>query len=162
LETEKEVKMKKMVTIARALKEKNRVAGRLAKARQLVGSENSNEKKIPRRVDVVSVRDEARVLAERLIAIKTAIAVANEPIVGKIIELDEVKSAISWLNGLNVREGVFEEANYGGKVVKEYEAAIGKDDILKQVDALQRRADDLQDALDEFNASTKVEIEVDG
>ena len=46
--------------------------------------------------------------------------------------------------------------------VKEYEAAIGKDDILKQVDALQRRADDLQDALDEFNASTKVEIEVDG
>ena len=154
--------MKKMVTIARALKEKNRVAGRLAKARQLVGSENSNEKKIPRRVDVVSVRDEARVLAERLIAIKTAIAVANEPIVGKIIELDEVKSAISWLNGLNVREGVFEEANYGGKVVKEYEAAIGKDDILKQVDALQRRADDLQDALDEFNASTKAEIEVDG
>ena len=71
-------------------------------------------------------------------------------------------SAISWLNGLNVREGVFEEANYGGKVVKEYEAAIGKDDILKQVDALQRRADDLQDALDEFNASNKVEIEVDG
>lgn len=46
--------------------------------------------------------------------------------------------------------------------MKEYEAAIGKDDILKQVDALQRRADDLQDALDEFNASTKVEIEVDG
>ena len=133
--------MKKMVTIARALKEKNRVAGRLAKARQRVGAENSNEKKIPRRVDVVSVRDEARVLAERLIAIKTAIAVANEPIVGKIIELDEVKSAISWLNGLNVREGVFEEANYGGKVVKEYEAAIGKDDILKQVDALQRSAD---------------------
>ena len=153
--------MKKMVTIARALKEKNRVAGRLAKARQIVGAENSKEKRVPRKVDVASVRDEARALAERLIEIKTAIAVANEPIVGKIIELDEVKSAISWLNGLNVREGVFEEASYGGSVVNEFEAAIGKDDVIKQVDALQRRADDLQDALDEFNASTKVEIEID-
>jgi hypothetical protein len=46
--------------------------------------------------------------------------------------------------------------------LKTPKAAIGRDDILKQVDALQRRADDLQDALDEFNASTKVEIEVDG
>ena len=153
--------MKKLVTIARALKEKNRVAGRLAKARQLVGAENSTEKKIPRRVDVATVREEARTLAERLVAIKSTIAVANTSIVGKIIELDEVKSAISWLNGLNVREGVFEETNYGGKVVKEYEAEIGKDAVLKQVEALQRRADDLQDALDEFNAATKVEIEID-
>ena len=153
--------MKKMVTIARALKEKNRVAGRLAKARQLVSTENSNEKKIPRRVDVAAVREEARTLAERLVAIKSAIAAANAPVVGTIIELDETKSAIAWLNGLNVREGVFEETNYGGKVVKEYEAVIDQATVLKQVEALQRRADDLQDALDEFNASTKVEIEVD-
>ena len=153
--------MKKLVTIARALKEKNRVAGRLAKARQLVGAENSTEKKIPRRVDVAAVREEARTLAERLVAIKSAIAVANTPIVGKIIELDEVKSAISWLNGMDVREGVFEESNYGGKIVKEYESVLGKDAVLKEVESLQRRADALQDALDEFNASTKVEIEID-
>lgn len=44
--------MKKMVSIARALKEKNRVAGRLAKARQLVNKENSQEEKIPRSIDV--------------------------------------------------------------------------------------------------------------
>ena len=122
--------MKKMVTIARALKEKNRVAGRLAKARQLVATENSNEKKIPRRVDVAAVREEARTLAERLVAIKSAIAAANAPVVGTIIELDETKSAIAWLNGLNVREGVFEETNYGGKVVKEYEAVIDQAAVL--------------------------------
>ena len=110
---------KKLVTISRALKEKNRVAGRLAKARKLIDAENSKEKNGPRRVDVAAVRDEARALAERLVAIKSAIAVANAPIVGKIIELDEAKSAIAWLNELNVREGVFEETNFGGKVVKE-------------------------------------------
>ena len=40
--------MRTMVTIARALKEKNRVAGRLAKARELVGAENSKDKSVPR------------------------------------------------------------------------------------------------------------------
>ncbi|MBO4708944.1 MAG: hypothetical protein J5727_04110 [Kiritimatiellae bacterium] len=153
---------KKLVTISRALKEKNRVAGRLAKARKLVDAENSKEKNVPRRVDVAAVRDEARALAERLVAIKSAIAVANAPIVGKIIELDEAKSAIVWLNELNVHEGVFDETiNYGGRIVREYEAVIGKDAVLKQVEELQRRADDLQDELDEFNVSTKVEIEID-
>jgi hypothetical protein len=34
--------------------------------------------------------------------------------------------------------------------------------VLAEVAELQKRADALQDALDEFNASTKVEIEVDG
>ena len=48
------------------------------------------------------------------------------------------------------------------RALKEYEAVLGKDAVLKQVDALQRRADDIQDALDEFNASTKVEMEIDG
>ena len=153
--------MKKPVTIARALKEKNRVAGRLAKARQLVGKENSKEKKIPRGVDVTAVYAEAKSLRNRLVDIKTAIAVANQPIVGKIIELDEVKSEIAYLNGLDVQEGVFEEASYGNKVVKEYDAVIRKADVLAEVEALQRRADELQDELDEFNASTKVEIEVD-
>ena len=32
---------------------------------------------------------------------------------------------------------------------------------LFEVDALQRRADELQDALDDFNAFVKVEIEMD-
>lgn len=153
--------MKKVVSIARALKEKNRVAGRLAKARQLVDEENSKEKKVPRGVDVKAVYDEAKMLIDRMVAIKTAIAVANQPIVGTVVELAEVKSEIAYLNRLDVKAGVFEEPCYGGKVVKEYDAVLKKAEVLAEVDALQRRADELQDALDEFNASVKVEIEMD-
>ena len=153
--------MKRIVTIARALKEKNRVAGRLAKARQLMNKENSKEKKVPRGVDVKAAYAEAKTLRDRLVAIKTAIAVANQPIVGKIVELAEVKSEIAYLNTLNVQEGVFEESSYAGKLVKEYDAVLKNAEVLSEVDALQRRADELQDALDEFNASVKVEIEVD-
>ena len=91
------------VSIAYALKEKNRVAGRLAKARQLVNRENSTDKRNPSVVDVRSVYNDSKKLRDRLVAIKTTISVANQPIVGKIVELAEVKSEISYLNSLDVK-----------------------------------------------------------
>lgn len=153
--------MKQKVTIARALKEKNRIAGRLAKAREQVGKENSCDKKVPRGIDVVETFAQSKVLRDRLIAVKSAIAIANQPIVAKIIELDEVKSEIAYLNGLNVKEGVFVESNYGSRVESEIDAVIRKPQVLEEIAVLQTRADRLQDDLDEFNAMTKVEIEID-
>ena len=154
--------MKTKVTIARALKEKNRVAGRLAKARELVGSENSKDKSVPRGVDVAETYALSKVLRDRLIAIKSAIAEANKPIVSKIVELDEVKSEIAYLNGLEVKEGKFVSTNYGSRVESEIDAVIRKQQVLDEVAALQARAEKLQDELDEFNAVTKIEIEIDG
>ena len=153
--------MRTMVTIARALKEKNRVAGRLAKARELVGAENSQDKSVPRGVDVAAMYDLAKMLRNRLIAIKSAIAEANKPIVSKIIELDEIKSEIAFLNGLDVKEGKFVTTNYGTRIESEIDAVISKQQVLDEVAALQVRADRIQDELDEFNATTKVEIELD-
>ncbi len=153
--------MKKNVTIARALKEKNRLAGRLAQIRALIGKENSREKNVPRGIDVQASFEVAKVLKQRLVDVKAAIAAANKPIVAKIVELDEMKAEIAWLNGLETREGVFKQANYGGIVTEEYDAVIKKADLLEELKKLQKRADELQDALDEFNASTKVEIEMD-
>lgn len=153
--------MKKMVTIARALKEKNRVAGRLAKARGLVGAENSKDKSVSRGVDVAAMYDLAKVLRNRLVAIKSAIAEANKPIVSKIIELDEIKSEISFLNGLDVKEGKFVTTNYGSRIESDIDAVIRKQQVLDEVAALQARADRIQDELDEFNATTNVEIEID-
>ena len=153
--------MKQKVTIARALKEKNRIVGRLAKAREQVGKENSRDKKVPRGIDVAETFAQSKVLRDRLIAVKSAIAIANQPIVAKIIELDEVKSEIAYLNGLNVKEGVFVESNYGSRVESEIDAVIRKPQVLEEIAELQTRADRLQDELDEFNAMTKVEIEID-
>ncbi len=153
--------MKNRVTVARALKEKNRVAGRLAKALNLVSRENSQDSNVPRGVDVDATYAQAKELRQRLVETKTAIALANQPIVGKIIELEEIKSEISYLNGLDVKEGVFVSNSYNSTVTNEYSAVIKKQQVLEEVERLQSRADRLQDELDEFNALTKVEIEVD-
>ncbi|MBP5321636.1 MAG: hypothetical protein J6334_11675 [Kiritimatiellae bacterium] len=154
--------MKKKVTIARALKEKNRLAGKLSATRRLIGEENSKEKKIPRGIDVKATYVEAEMLMQQMIAIKTAIASANHPIVGTIIELDEVKSELAWLQGLDTREGKFTVGRAGTQpYIDEFDAVINKGEVLAAIDALQKRADALQDTLDEFNATTRIEIEMD-
>ena len=135
--------MKKRVTIARALKEKNRVAGRLAKARELVGRENSKDKNVPRGIDVSETYTLAKTLRDRLVSIKSATA------------------EISYLNGLDVKEGKFVSTSYGTRIETELEAVIRQPQVLDEVTALQARADRLQDELDEFNATTKIEIELD-
>ena len=160
-EYRKDKNMKKIVSIARALKEKNRVAGRLAKARTEIENENSKEKHSPRGIDVMETYARAKLLRDRLIAIKSTIAAANQPIVAKIIEMEEVKSEIAFLNNLNVKEGRFVERNYGTTVESEIEAVIRKSQVIEEVAALQAKAERLQDDLDEFNAMTKVEIEID-
>lgn len=157
----KENIMEKTVSIARALKEKNRVAGRLAKLRSEIGNENSLEKGIPRGIDITMAYEQSKILRDRLVAIKSAIAIANKPIVSKIIELDEVKAEISYLNGLGTREGRFVSTNYGTRVESEYEAIIRRPQVIAEVAVLQERADQLQDVLDDFNAITNVRIEIE-
>lgn len=153
--------MKERVTVARALKEKNRVAGRLAKARSLVGKENSKDKNVKRGIDVAETYALSKTLKDRLVSIKTAIAEANAPIISKIIELDELKSEISYLNELDAKEGKIVSMNYGVRNESDMEAVIHQSDVLKEVAALQARAERIQDELDEFNATTKIEIEVE-
>lgn len=154
--------MKERITVARALKEKNRVAGRLAKARTLVGKENSKDKDVMRGIDVAETYALAKTLRDKLVSIKTAIALANNPVISKIIELDELKSEISYLNELDAKEGKVVSTDYGVRIERDMEAVIHQSDVLKEVEALQSRADRLQDELDEFNATTRIEIEVEG
>ena len=157
--------MKKKVTLARALKEKNRIAGRLAQDRALVARENSKVVGASRDVDVKAVYEGTKALRDRLVAIKAAIATANGPIVSKIIELEEVKGEIAYLKKLNVENGVIvmDERRFPlrecGKTC-EVSAVIRQGDVLAELDALKKRAEELQDELDEFNVSTTVEIEV--
>ena len=155
--------MKKKVSIARALKEKNRVAGRMRQVLREIEKENSKDKDVPRGVDVLEMYKLANELRNRLIEIKTAIAVANQKIVGKIVELSELKSQIVFLNELPIFEGVKKDGSYYGseKTSSIFTAILSKAQVLKDVDAHQKRANQLQDELDDFNATMKVEIEID-
>lgn len=154
--------MKKTVSIARALKEKNRIAGKLAKTRELIKRENSRDERVPRRIDIRALQNDEQSLMDRLVSIKIAIATANTGIIAKIVELDEVKAKIAYMNSIDTKEGYYEEDHViANNIIKNLTAEIHQGEVIEMVNALQKRVEELQDEIDEYNAITKIEIELD-
>ena len=147
-------------TLARALKEKNRIAGRLHYLQELVRKENRKIKDSPRKLSPADLAAEAERLSEQLIAVKTVIAEANAGIVGTIVELEEVKSLLAFFrevpadDDLEILEGRFGSQ----RTIVEWDVAMDKSTLLLKRGELRARADALQDRLDEYNIRTKVTL----
>ena len=146
------------VTLARALKEKNRIAGRLRKAQKLVEKENRKPAGSPRAVDVAAAFAEVERLSALLASVKAAIAKANDGIVASIVELEETKALLAFVGSIPSDESVEIERSYQGSVERRWDVAVRTPELLARADALQKRADALQDALDEYNAATRVDL----
>lgn len=159
---EREMNMSKQsVPLARALKIKNRLAGRLAQLRMLISTNNSRDEDNPRICDVRLVLDEASKLKQRLVEVKTAIANANQGIVQTIIELEETKGELAWLRELDTNCCSKREWKLTREIVVNVTAVIGGQERLQMEKVLQKKAEELQDQLDEYNACHYVGIEVD-
>ena len=81
---------------------------------------------------------------------------ANAPIAEKLVEMDELKSMISYLRNVDTTIG-WQKQGYSSEKVC-FEAILGSAELMAEADQLQKRAEQIQDELDEFNALTKVEI----
>lgn len=157
-----ETKYATTMTIARALKEKNRVSARLGVIRNRISNENSIETNVKRTFDICSLMKMESVLYDQLIAIKKAIAVANVEIAGKLIEMSELRSKIDWMRSISTKEGTFQESNRYGEtpITKVFTAILSGVDCINEIEAMQARIDTLQDEIDEFNATKRIDIPV--
>ncbi|MFO0890307.1 MAG: hypothetical protein U0790_14340 [Isosphaeraceae bacterium] len=149
-----------LLTLAKALSVRNRLAGRLAQARSNIEAYNSvlagqREGDPQQTVNVRAEYDRYRKLQDGLIVVKAVIQRTNEPVYEDVLQLAELKSVIQMLNGLNTRHGV--EPGYNG-VEFRYVAEIRKPESLEMIRKLEAEIDVIQDKLNEFNASTRVEI----
>ena len=89
-------------------------------------------------------------------ALKKVIAAANAPIAGKLAEMDEVKSMITYLRGVNTEVG-FKARNYSAE--KDLlSVVLGAAELTAEAERLQKRGEELQDEIDVFNAATEVEV----
>ena len=144
------------VTLARALKERSRIAGKLKRNFAIINKENSVIRGNERSFDLRAIYAECLELYRKLIEIKQIIATANAPIVGKLVEMDEVKSLIAQLRSIDTTVGY---VNQGYGQTNDYmEVVFSASELTAEADKLQERAEQLQDELDAFNALTKVEI----
>lgn len=145
------------ITLAKALKLKNRLAGRVAKLTEDVKAYNS----VQEGAEAVDVR--AR-LAERAEAVglltdlKYAIFRANQPVQRAIFELAERKAEVALLAGLTTKHGVYKEG-YPAAGDVTYVAQLRKAEVDELVLKLEREIDRLQDRLDGFNHEAVIEVD---
>lgn len=149
-----------------ALKQKNRLAGELARIQTILVRENSRQQTgigqhgvHPKKEYLDQLTAELVGKRAALVALKAAIAVANVGIYDKIFEVAELKSQITWIDTLNTKSGVHYEYGYGDAPKDIYYVAYVDDvqrDKLKE--EYQARINKIQDEIDEFNSRTDIVI----
>ena len=146
------------ITLAQALKEKNRLAGEISKLWGLIHHENSCWETHQRSIDVHETMETIEYYTAKLIELKTKIGVANAGLLADMYALEEAMNRISKLGSLDTEEGV----RYRGinDSIKELMTAeITAKDVIRLVNETQIECNRLQDALDAYNATHKIDFE---
>ena len=146
------------ITLAKALKLKNRLAGRLAKVQADIQAYNSVPAGQADQVNVSALMQTRAELVGALVALKTAINEANREAQRDIYDLAEKKAEAQFLAGVNTRHGP-QPAVYPNTVEVSYVAALKKADVDGLVGRLEKEIDQLQDRLDQFNHDRRIEVD---
>jgi superfamily II RNA helicase len=144
------------ISLAKLMKVKNRLAGRIAATQAEIVAYNSTVQgsEAP---DVKKLYEQYEAQTAQMIKLKVALYDANRG--GqqeRIFLLAEKKSKLTWLRSMNTRNGP--QTSYDDKVIN-YVATFKKADVDALVRQLEREIDETQDAIDSFNASRKVVVD---
>jgi hypothetical protein len=138
--------------LAKALKLKNKLAGEVARLKELLAEQNSRSTRQKFDYQNQQVLADLRAKIAELVATKAAIGAANSEIYPMIFRLAELKGLVITLKGLSTKEGVYAESlGYAQSVEVEYVAQLKKAEVDKLAEELETEIQELQDALDEFN-----------
>ncbi len=146
------------VTLAKALKLKNRQVQKVKDLQSRIESSNSYLAGSEPDFDTRILYEELKAETERLWRLKVAINTANVPIHRAIYEMAETKGLITFLKGLNTQRGKAVVGYMMGEPAQ-YEAQITAPAAQIEIAALEARIDDLQDILDSHNATTTIDVE---
>ena len=143
--------------LAKALKQKNKLAGEVTQLKELLTEQNSRSTKQKFDYNNQEVLTNLRAKIDELVATKAAIGAANAEVYPKIFRLAELKGFVTALKGLSTKEGVYAESlGYSQSVEVEYVAQTKKAEVDKLVEEIEKEIQELQDALDEFNFTRSV------
>lgn len=140
----------------KALKLKKSLSGEISKLKTqikehnsyLVGSKNSE------RFNVKEKYKELFKKINNLIALKYVINEANREIQSKIYLIGEYKGLITFLNEVDVKEGM-QSISYS-ESIKEYAVHLNESERDEVIADYQKKVDALQDEIDTFNHTTEI------
>ena len=144
------------LTVAKCLKLKNRLVGRMSNVEDDIRLYNSVLEEQKGQVDVLSQMKLRSEIAECLVVLKTAIMKANLEIQHDLISLGEMKASLSFIKEIPVRDGKERHGYQNTEVV--YTATLKKKDIDNTSRELEGAIDKLQDKIDQYNHQTFIAI----
>jgi hypothetical protein len=152
------------MNIAQALKEKNRIAGRIVNLQKLIEKYNryhSNETPVENVSDLWE-----KLLDEKasLINLKAKIQRANGCIADELVGLAEAKAMLTYLtqleniSGVNGKTEQVYDRKTGAYITSDYtlEHCFDIKSVRSKIEFYQKSVEDLQDVVDNYNATTTV------
>jgi hypothetical protein len=149
-----------MISLSQALKEKNRIAGELANAWRLIALENSMREDKRRVTDLEELYKTIRLYTEKLIELKTKIGLANAGNLENIYRMEECKNELQKIERINTDESS-DFQKISDSEFKEYKRTVvfNSSVIWDWKQKLQQECNRLQDEMDTYNATTKIDFE---
>lgn len=162
------------MSIARALKERKRIIGEMNTVRNRLRDNNSVQVTIKideagkytaptaeeinkqRRLDPKALMEQWYALREKLVDLKVKLQCANNGIAQKLVMLSELKNELSIVDGQCYGTNSTDFCNE--KFVRVYDFVFDEAWHLAKADELRKQINDLQDEVDEYNATHFVEV----
>lgn len=152
------------MNIAKALKEKNRITGRIKKLQANLLKYNRHQVDVEQDFDPNEIYVSLQEEWAHLINLKGKIAAANAGIADKLIQLTEAKAELQFWTGFSMYAGPNAEIIQQRKLINgQYEEVgvaftsyISSKEAQGHVDRVQKAIEDLQDEIDTYNGITNV------
>ena len=162
------------MSIARALKERKRIIGEMNTIRNRLNANNgvqvnvkvdeSGKYTLPtaedinnhRKLDPKVLMEQWYALREKLIDLKVKLQAANNGIAKQLVELSELKNELSIVDGQSYGSNSVEF--YSEKMARVFDFVYDEAWHLAKVDELRKQINDLQDEIDEYNATHFIEV----
>ena len=142
------------MTIAQALKEKNKKVTRLHILWDRLNKNNSVLEGNRRSYDPVELMIQIEAELDALVDLKTRIHNASSPVRSQIFRMSELKNKTLKMKYLDTSEGPVRD-KYEGTVTRR-QVAIPAEQVDKLVEATQQEIETIQEELDKFNFATHI------
>jgi hypothetical protein len=148
------------ITLARALKYKNRLVGKIAAVADTIKRKNSIIKGAEREVDIDDLAALRVKLIKNLVQLKTEINQANGPIISDIFQIAELKSEIVFLNNIDTNHGKANREYYRDAEPIEFEASMRFNEVEALKTAANKEIDSIQEKIDKHNHLIHIDVVV--
>jgi hypothetical protein len=146
------------ITLSKALKIKNRIAKEVKDLQTIIAQNNSYVTGNNPSFNVEDSYKELIVLRKKLGELKIKINSANAGMIEKMVEINELKSHITFLRTIDTKEGQVPASRYGDGNMIDKSVTFNAKQIKDKEKETQKKIDAIQDEIDRFNANTTIEF----